>query len=127
MKIYFLELKGMWKIFRRIGDGKNKICSNTHELLLFAQFHFALLILAGRFVSPLSSFGVGTKGCRRNKDRERRKANGGTMAPVPASVARQAELLKQDGNSYFKKERLGAAIDAYTEVCIPLLISLSRG
>ncbi|CAD5192230.1 unnamed protein product [Musa acuminata subsp. malaccensis] len=37
------------------------------------------------------------------------------MAPVPASVARQAELLKQDGNSYFKKERLGAAIDAYTE------------
>lgn len=39
------------------------------------------------------------------------------MAPVPApaSVARQAEQLKQDGNSYFKKERLGAAIDAYTE------------
>ncbi|WOK94546.1 E3 ubiquitin-protein ligase [Canna indica] len=37
------------------------------------------------------------------------------MAPVPASVARQAELLKQDGNTYFKKERLGAAIDAYTE------------
>ncbi|XP_074563430.1 E3 ubiquitin-protein ligase CHIP isoform X2 [Curcuma longa] len=37
------------------------------------------------------------------------------MAPVPASVARQAELLKQDGNNYFSKNRLGAAIDAYTE------------
>lgn len=37
------------------------------------------------------------------------------MAPVPASVAKQAELLKADGNTYFKKERLGAAIDAYTE------------
>ncbi|XP_008788308.2 E3 ubiquitin-protein ligase CHIP-like [Phoenix dactylifera] len=35
--------------------------------------------------------------------------------PVPASVVKQAEQLKQDGNSYFKKERLGAAIDAYTE------------
>ncbi|KAG0504046.1 hypothetical protein HPP92_004118 [Vanilla planifolia] len=37
------------------------------------------------------------------------------MAPVPASVAKQAELLKLDGNNAFKKERLGAAIDAYTE------------
>lgn len=37
------------------------------------------------------------------------------MAPVPSSVARQAELLKADGNTYFKKERIGAAIDAYTE------------
>lgn len=38
--------------------------------------------------------------------------------PVPASVAKQAEQLKRDGNNYFKKERLGAAIDAYTEVSI---------
>ncbi|MQL93225.1 hypothetical protein Taro_025871 [Colocasia esculenta] len=37
------------------------------------------------------------------------------MAPVPASVARQAERLRFDGNTFFKKERLGAAIDAYTE------------
>ncbi|XP_039133098.1 E3 ubiquitin-protein ligase CHIP-like [Dioscorea cayenensis subsp. rotundata] len=37
------------------------------------------------------------------------------MAPVPASVAKQAELLRMDGNTYFKKERIGAAIDAYTE------------
>ncbi|KAJ6801843.1 E3 ubiquitin-protein ligase CHIP [Iris pallida] len=37
------------------------------------------------------------------------------MALVPSSVARQAELLKADGNTYFKKERIGAAIDAYTE------------
>ena len=28
----------------------------------------------------------------------------------------QAEQLKQDGNLYFKKNRLAAAIDAYTEV-----------
>ena len=32
------------------------------------------------------------------------------------SPAKQAELLKKDGNSYFKKDRIGAAIDAYTEV-----------
>ncbi|KAL8250038.1 hypothetical protein R6Q59_033731 [Mikania micrantha] len=31
------------------------------------------------------------------------------------SAAEQAEQLKQDGNVYFKKNRLGAAIDAYTE------------
>ncbi|KAK4573661.1 hypothetical protein RGQ29_031563 [Quercus rubra] len=31
------------------------------------------------------------------------------------SPAKQAELLKKDGNSYFKKDRIGAAIDAYTE------------
>ncbi|PKA51244.1 E3 ubiquitin-protein ligase CHIP [Apostasia shenzhenica] len=37
------------------------------------------------------------------------------MAPVVASVAKQAELLRLDGNVAFKKERLGAAIDAYTE------------
>lgn len=37
-------------------------------------------------------------------------------APVPDSVAKQAELLKQDGNTFFKKDRIGAAIDAYTEV-----------
>jgi hypothetical protein len=28
----------------------------------------------------------------------------------------QAELLKDQGNSYFKKEKLGAAIEAYTQV-----------
>ncbi|KAM0051020.1 putative U box domain, tetratricopeptide-like helical domain superfamily [Helianthus debilis subsp. tardiflorus] len=32
-----------------------------------------------------------------------------------SSAAEQAEQLKQDGNLYFKKNRLGAAIDAYTE------------
>uniref|UniRef100_A0A7N1A413 E3 ubiquitin-protein ligase CHIP n=1 Tax=Kalanchoe fedtschenkoi TaxID=63787 RepID=A0A7N1A413_KALFE len=31
------------------------------------------------------------------------------------SAAKQAEQLRQDGNLYFKKDRLGAAIDAYTE------------
>lgn len=30
--------------------------------------------------------------------------------------SKQAEQLKQDGNSYFQKNRFGAAIDAYTEV-----------
>ncbi|XP_042015016.1 E3 ubiquitin-protein ligase CHIP-like [Salvia splendens] len=33
----------------------------------------------------------------------------------PTMVAKQAEQLRQDGNTYFKKDRLGAAIDAYTE------------
>lgn len=40
------------------------------------------------------------------------------MAPgldVPVNVAKQAELLKQDGNTYFKKDRLCAAIEAYTQ------------
>lgn len=32
-----------------------------------------------------------------------------------SAVQKQAEQLKQDGNTYFKKERFGAAIDAYTE------------
>ncbi|XP_008781966.1 E3 ubiquitin-protein ligase CHIP-like [Phoenix dactylifera] len=37
------------------------------------------------------------------------------LRPVPASVAKQAELRRLDGNAFFKKERIGAAIDAYTE------------
>ncbi|KAL6499997.1 hypothetical protein OROGR_027907 [Orobanche gracilis] len=39
------------------------------------------------------------------------------MSPIAAAsaAAKQAEQLRQDGNSYFKKERFGAAIDAYTE------------
>ncbi|KAJ3681417.1 hypothetical protein LUZ60_015906 [Juncus effusus] len=37
------------------------------------------------------------------------------MGPVPDIVAKQAELRKLDGNTFFKKDRLGAAIDAYTE------------
>ncbi|OAY68953.1 E3 ubiquitin-protein ligase CHIP [Ananas comosus] len=36
------------------------------------------------------------------------------MAPAQASAAKQAELLKQDGNTFYKKERIGAAIDSYT-------------
>ncbi|KAL3688290.1 hypothetical protein R1sor_014599 [Riccia sorocarpa] len=37
------------------------------------------------------------------------------MSPGVATAQQQAELLKDQGNMYFKKERLGAAIDAYTE------------
>ncbi|CAI9776592.1 unnamed protein product [Fraxinus pennsylvanica] len=38
------------------------------------------------------------------------------MSPtVAASTAKQAEQLRIDGNSYFKKNRFAAAIDAYTE------------
>ncbi|XP_058196639.1 E3 ubiquitin-protein ligase CHIP isoform X1 [Rhododendron vialii] len=39
------------------------------------------------------------------------------MAPSAAESpsAIQAERLRQDGNTYFKKDRFGAAIDAYTE------------
>lgn len=35
---------------------------------------------------------------------------------VLSSAAKQAEQLRNDGNTYFKKDRFGAAIDAYTEV-----------
>lgn len=38
------------------------------------------------------------------------------MATVPKSVRKQAEVLRKAGNAAFKKERFGAAIDAYTEV-----------
>ncbi|GAB2282424.1 hypothetical protein Dimus_016968 [Dionaea muscipula] len=39
------------------------------------------------------------------------------MPPTAAlsTAEKQAEQLRQDGNTYFKKDRLGAAIDAYTE------------
>lgn len=37
------------------------------------------------------------------------------MSKGVISAAKQAEQLKLDGNIYFKKNRLGAAIDAYTE------------
>ncbi|XP_059660057.1 E3 ubiquitin-protein ligase CHIP isoform X2 [Cornus florida] len=39
------------------------------------------------------------------------------MAPtaVATGATKQAEQLRQDGNTYFKKDRFGAAIDAYTE------------
>ncbi|KAL6967956.1 RING-type E3 ubiquitin transferase [Sarracenia purpurea var. burkii] len=39
------------------------------------------------------------------------------MAPIVAvcTAAEQAEKLRRDGNNYFKKDRFGAAIDAYTE------------
>ncbi|KAL2239661.1 E3 ubiquitin-protein ligase CHIP isoform X1 [Sesamum indicum] len=39
------------------------------------------------------------------------------MSPTVAASAaeKQAEQLRQDGNTYFKRDRFGAAIDAYTE------------
>jgi len=39
----------------------------------------------------------------------------GEMGPN-AAAAKQAEKLRINGNTYFKKDRFGAAIDAYTEV-----------
>lgn len=35
--------------------------------------------------------------------------------PDLSAAAKQAEQLRKDGNVYFKKDRFGAAIDAYTE------------
>lgn len=35
---------------------------------------------------------------------------------VTGVTSAMAERLKEDGNNCFKKERFGAAIDAYTEV-----------
>ncbi|KAI7743945.1 hypothetical protein M8C21_008519, partial [Ambrosia artemisiifolia] len=43
------------------------------------------------------------------------KHRSSAMAKGVSSASEQAEQLKQDGNLYFKKNRLGAAIDAYTE------------
>lgn len=44
------------------------------------------------------------------------------MSPTEAAaVAKQADQLKQEGNTYFKKDRFGAAIDAYTEVNLVLM------
>jgi hypothetical protein len=38
------------------------------------------------------------------------------MAREVATTEKQAELLKDQGNKFFKKDRLAAAIEAYTEV-----------
>lgn len=38
------------------------------------------------------------------------------MAREVATTEKQAEYLKDQGNIYFKKDKLGAAIEAYTEV-----------
>lgn len=46
------------------------------------------------------------------------------MAREIATTEEQAELLKDQGNIFFKKDRLAAAIEAYTEV--PLRCSHSR-
>lgn len=46
---------------------------------------------------------------------------------LTVAAAKQAEKLRIDGNSYFKKDRFGAAIDAYTEVFLGLLIYTSDG
>ena len=53
------------------------------------------------------------------------------MAPAPADGGaesqRQADLLKQEGNALFRKERLSAAIDAYTGVSVALRSPLPPG
>lgn len=46
------------------------------------------------------------------------------MAREVATPEKQAELLKDQGNKFFKKDRLAAAIEAYTEV--PLRCSHSK-
>lgn len=38
------------------------------------------------------------------------------MAREVATTEKQAEHLKDQGNIYYKKDKLGAAIEAYTEV-----------
>lgn len=42
--------------------------------------------------------------------------------PVPESVIMQAEKLRHDGNDYYRRNFIGAAIDAYTEVAKPALL-----
>lgn len=50
------------------------------------------------------------------------------MAPTAAlsSALKQAEQLRMDGNHYFKKDRFGAAIDAYTEVFFLIYFSAKK-
>ncbi|KAF0900819.1 hypothetical protein E2562_035316 [Oryza meyeriana var. granulata] len=43
-------------------------------------------------------------------------ATGSVAVAAAAGAKSQAELLKQEGNAFFKKDRIRAAIDAYTEV-----------
>lgn len=54
--------------------------------------------------------------------RSTRRAGPPDMAPAApyggAEPQRQADLLKQEGNAFFRKERLSAAIDAYTGVSL---------
>ncbi|KMZ60398.1 U-box domain protein [Zostera marina] len=38
--------------------------------------------------------------------------------PVPESVIMQAEKLRHDGNDYYRRNFIGAAIDAYTEAIV---------
>lgn len=49
----------------------------------------------------------------------------GSDAAALAAAAIQAERLKSDGNDYFKRNRFGAAIDAYTEVFLSFLFPQS--
>lgn len=55
-------------------------------------------------------------------EHEARRAGPPDMAPAApdggAESQRQADLLKQEGNAFFRKERLSAAIDAYTGVSL---------
>lgn len=49
---------------------------------------------------------------------------------APSLALSTAEKLRKDGNTYFKKDRFAAAIDAYTEVlfcfCDSLLSCILR-
>lgn len=43
---------------------------------------------------------------------------------IPPSVIKQAEMIRLHGNECYKRNRLGAAIEAYTEVPIPFPLLL---
>lgn len=47
------------------------------------------------------------------------------MAREVATTEKQAEHLKDQGNIYYKKDKLGAAIEAYTEVYLHSIFILS--
>lgn len=46
------------------------------------------------------------------------------MAREIGSPEKQAEFLKDQGNQYFKKGKLGAAIEAYTQVCLDVTFTI---
>ncbi|KAK9161917.1 hypothetical protein Syun_002819 [Stephania yunnanensis] len=59
-----------------------------------------------------------------SSSRERERGMSTTVSFTESSYAKQAEQLKRDGNTYFNKQRFGAAIDAYTEAHYMLGLAL---
>lgn len=128
IKIFFFCYFGFSPlIYSTSESGSSKIKKSLHPRMSFSIFQNSPVSLSVSIIFI----------CRERENREREKRK---MSPT-VTAAKQAEQLRQNGNTYFKKGRVGAAIDAYTEVgfviaywlpsffflfyFIPLLCSLS--